>query len=192
MRKVLYILGQLSDDDVEWLIDAGQRKRVPGGTTLIREGEPTDAMYVVLDGLLAVSIRAAASRSLPAGIPEREIAQLGAGEIVGEMSFVDARPPSASVRALRDSLVLSIPRAQLALKLDQDLGFAARFNRALATFLSDRLRSTMGLLGYGANQALDDDVEYEGELDPNVLDNVHLAGARFQRILQRLAGHSPA
>ncbi len=179
MRKVLYILGQLSDEDIEWLVANGRREAVSPGATLIQEGTPVAAVYIILDGLLAV---------LAGGAAETEVARLGAGEIVGEMSFVDARPPSASVRALRDSLVLAVPRSRLAARLDQDVGFAARFYRAVAIFLSDRLRNTMGRLGYRAGRPLADDVIYDDELDDNVLDNVHLAGARFQIILQRLSG----
>ena len=189
MRKVLYILGQLSDDDVEWLIAHGDRMPVPAETTIIREGKPIDAVYIVLDGLLRVSSVAMGLSPAAANLQEKELAQLGAGEIVGEMSFVDARPPSASVRALRDSVVLAIPRARLLTKLDEDMGFAARFYRAVATFLSDRLRSTVSRMGYGENQHLQDDVEYADELDDNVLDTVHLAGARFQHILERLSGN---
>lgn len=176
MRKVLYIMGQLSDEDIEWLVANGRREAVSPGTTLIHEGRPVGAVYIVLNGLLSVFTARAGMQ---------ELARLGAGEIVGEMSFVDARPPSASVGALGDALVLSIPRSRLAAKLEQDVGFAARFYRAVAIFLSDRLRTTTSRLGYGTAQAPLDEAADDDQLDDNVLDNVHLAGARFQRILQR-------
>ena len=102
------------------------------------------------------------------------------------MSFVDGRPPSATVQALSDSLLFAIPRRALASKLEADQGFAARFYRALAVFLSQRLRDTVQHLGYGAGVALDEEVEYSDELNPAVLDTVPLAGARFDRMLKRL------
>jgi bacteriocin-type transport-associated protein len=179
MRKVLFILGQLSDLDIEWLITAGRKEQVSAGTTLIHEGKAIDALYIVLDGLLSVVM---------AALGGQEIARLGAGEMVGEMSFIDARPPSATVTAIQNSVVLAVPRGQLAAKLEQDAGFAARFYRALATFLSDRLRGTVSRLGYSEGQSLQEDVEYSDELDDNVLDTVHLAGARFEWILKRLSG----
>ena len=111
------------------------------------------------------------------------MAQLGAGEIIGEMSFVDASPPSATVVAARPSLVLCVPRDVLAERLGQQTDFAARFYRAIATLLSGRLRGLYSRLGFaGAGPA------GEPEIDAAVLDNVHLAGARFDLILQRLAG----
>ena len=116
----------------------------------------------------------------------REVARLRPGEIVGEMSFVDSRPPSATVQAVEPSSVLAIPRLGLAARLIQDAPFAARFYRAIAVFLSDRLRSTVGLLGYGSGQTLEDQASYADEIDTAVLDNVSLAGARFDILQRRL------
>ena len=174
MRKVLYMLGQLNDDDIEWMLGVGARRRLPAHATLIREGQPIDALYIVLDGILSIQV---------AALGNQEINRLGAGEIIGEMSFVDARPPSATVTALSDSLVFELGRAQLNARLESDAPFAARFYRALAVFLADRLRNTVGRLGYGTTAEDDRD-----ELDDSVLDTVHLAGARFERILKRLMG----
>ena len=42
-----------------------------------------------------------------------------AGDIVGEISFVHSKPPLASVIAARDSLILSIERDALRLKIDR-------------------------------------------------------------------------
>lgn len=179
MRKVLYILGQLSDDDLEWMLTAGARERVVAGAGLIREGQAVDALYIVLEGELAVTTRASQGR---------EVARLGAGEVIGEISFVDSRPPSATVTAVREGLVYRLDRARLSARLAEDAAFAGRFYRALAVFLANRLRRTTGLLGYSGGQPLDEDTEAEAELDLTVLDNVHLAGARFDRLLKRLAG----
>ncbi len=175
MRKALFFLGILSDSDIDWLITAGRRQPIPAGEVLIKEGSPVDAIYILLDGVLAVSAAA------PGQV---EIARLHAGEVVGEMSFVDSRPPSATVTAVEESMVLSIPRAQLTAKL-QDAGFAARFYRALAVFLADRLRTTVGSLGY-ARRELHVQPDEEEELDSDVLDGVAMAGARFDWLLQRL------
>lgn len=178
MRKVLFILGQLSDGDVEWLAKTGKRERIAAGTPLIEEGRPIDHMYILLDGKMSVSIKGIGT-----------VATLSSGEIMGEMSLIDARPPSASVSAETACVVMAISRQTLNDKLAQDVAFAARFYKAIATFLSDRLRGTVQRLGYGDQGAsLDEDLELEGELDLNVLDNVHLAGARFERMLKTLMG----
>ena len=176
MAHALFILGELSDQDVDWLTDTGRREQVPAGTVLIQEGRPVTTLYVLLDGALEVAVSAA---------KDQQVARLARGEIVGEMSFVDARPPSATVSALEDSVVLSIPRPVLIEKLEREAGFAARFYRAIAMSLSHRLREMDAAVAegeFGIN------VPDPDELDPNVLDTVYLAGQRFERVLKRLAG----
>jgi len=175
MRKVLFLLGQLSDEDVEWLMSVGTRQAIPPGGVLIQQGHPIDAVYNVLDGTFAVTVGG------------RAVNRLGCGEVIGEMSFVDARPPSATVTAEEHATVFAVPRTDLAARLEQNAVFAARFYRALTLFLSDRLRSTVGLLGYGDERDLAGAGMEEEELNPDVLDNVHLAGSRFSTMLQRLA-----
>jgi CRP-like cAMP-binding protein len=179
MRKVLYIFGQMSDDDIEWMIDNGTPRQLAPGDVVVREGQPIEALYIVLEGALIVS---AASSG------KAEIARLGAGEIIGEISFVDSRPPVATVTATMPSTVFALDRTQLYGKLERDPWFAARFYRAVSVFLADRLRNTVVQLGYGAAPQRSSEMEYQGELEGGVLDNVHLAGARFDRMLKRFVG----
>jgi len=176
VRKVLFILSELSDADLDWLIQNGQRRVLPAGTVLIEEGRPIDVLYVLLDGELSVTLGA---------LQGREIARLRAGEILGELSFLDSRPPSASVSAPVDVSVLAVSRERLTRKIEADRDFAARFYRALGIFLASRLRRSQQRLGYEGRNVLDDEM-HEDELDPRVLEQVALAGARFEWMLRRL------
>lgn len=175
MRKVLYIFGQLTDGDVRWLAQAGRRATFARGDVLLERGVENEKLLFVLEGELAV-----AAGDMP-------VARLGVGEVVGEMSFVDAAPPSATVSALSDGSVLEIPKATLERKTIDSPAFGMRFYKAISIFLADRLRDTTQRLGYGvagagyAATAL-------GELDETVLDGVSLAGARFERILREMRG----
>ncbi len=177
MRKALLFLGILNDDDVDWMISAGSKQMVPSGTVLIREGSRIESVFIVVDGAFEVTAAALQGRTL---------AKLRSGEILGEMSFVDSRPPSASVTAVENSCVLNISRKRLTEKIGQDVYFASRLYRSIAVFLSDRLRSTVGLLGYSQNQRLSEEQLYSDEIDPDVLENMELAGARFDWIQKRL------
>lgn len=173
MRKVLYLMGILKDEDLDWMGKNGIVKFMPSGTTLIHEGMPIENIFVVLDGKLSVLVKA---------MGDREIAALLAGEIVGEMSFVDSRPPSASVVATRDSHLLVLSRAVLNNKLNADDAFAGRFYKAVATLLADRLRKTTSHLGYGkSTEELDPD-----ELQESMMDSASLGATRFDRLLKRL------
>lgn len=179
MRKVLFLFGQLSDDDLEWMLKAGRKQSMREGEVLIRQGVPVEDVYILLEGRLAVWLKLRRGE-------EREIARLQAGEIVGEMSFVDARPPSATVKALEGSTVFGISKAVLSAKLAADQGFAARFYRALAIYLSTTVRERHRALGYGSEEDLEGMEDDADELDGNVLDGVYLAGERFDRMVKRV------
>ena len=71
--------------------------------TLFLPGDPSDGCYRVDEGLLKVSVIAAAGG-------ERILAILGPGAIVGELSMLDGTPRSASVSALRESKLCFISR----------------------------------------------------------------------------------
>jgi CRP-like cAMP-binding protein len=173
MRKVLFIFGELTDGDVEWLANAGERVHLEGGTLLIPLGSRVDHLYILLDGQLVVKSATGAT-----------LARLESGEIVGEMSLVDPAPTTVSVEVASAATLFRIPDQKLRDKLSTDFAFAARFYRAICVFLADRMRAATRRLGYGEGQPTDT----IGELNESVLDSVHLAGARFDRMLKKLAG----
>ena len=176
MRKVLYIMGILSDTDLEWLAARGKSKSFPAGSMLIQEGVPIDSIYIVLDGRLSVMTATGG-----------ETASLGSGEMLGEMSFVDSRPPSASVVAMEPSQVLEIPRDILRERLEQDANFAARFYHSVASLLADRLRTTVGYLGYESKrEAVHEPVREAEPFDDTWMENISFAASRFDQLLRRL------
>src|SRR4051794_5099895 len=172
MAGAARILGELAEDDIDWLLLAGDARAMPAGAVLIEEGAPVGALFIVLDGLLSVAGAAANGRRAE---------QRGSGDILGEMSFVDGRPPSATVTALEDSTVFAVPAHSLRTKLQLDAGFSARFHRAVAVFLADRLRGTSGAPGAPARLAAASALG----------GNVHLAQGRFDRLVSRLSGDRP-
>ncbi|MFZ4534805.1 cyclic nucleotide-binding domain-containing protein [Propionivibrio sp.] len=176
MRKVLYILGQLTDQDTDWLATVGKRLQVKSGEMLVQQGVRLEQLFIVLDGELKVL-----------AAHGQEIAKVGVGDILGEMSFVDDSPTSASVQAVSDVLVLAVEHRLISQKMASDAAFAARFYKSIAIFLADRMRNVLSRFGYGESP---DDVDEMrlGELDGHVLDTLHLAGSRFDRILKKLIG----
>ena len=154
------------------MADVGARLRLPPGSVLIHEGQPIDTLTFVLDGEVIVSVEGVGN-----------VAKLGSGEILGEMSLVDESLPSATVTVSETAEVLAISRDALAARLDADSAFAGRFYRAIAMYLSIRMRATVKRLGYGNAPPTS-----EEELDIALLDAVHIAGARFDRMIKRLLG----
>lgn len=174
MERILFILGILEDEDVDWLVSAGNRQELTTDEVLIQEGEAISAIYLILSGHFAVSIE----RSQNA-----EIARLTSGEVVGEMSFIDHLPPSATVTALESSVVLAIQRDILTQKLSQDVGFAQRWYQALATLLSIRLR---GIVQHLESEYWEPTKINRESFSPDMADNMKLGGIRFDWLMRRL------
>jgi predicted acylesterase/phospholipase RssA len=85
------------ESDLEWVV-------LPGGETLFSQGDPGDALFVLIRGRLRVTAR----RSDGA---EHVVAEVGPGEAVGEMAVLTGEPRSASVHGIRDSELVRLSRA---------------------------------------------------------------------------------
>lgn len=72
------------------------------GELLVKEGDPSDAAYVVVSGRLQAMIER------PEAEP-RLLYQLGRGELVGELGAITGEPRPATLRAARDSDLLRLP-----------------------------------------------------------------------------------
>lgn len=72
-------------DDVAALVDAGGRFTLPAGWPLVQEGIPADACYVLTEGEARVFHQ------------REQIAELGAGDLVGEMAFLGGGQRRATV-----------------------------------------------------------------------------------------------
>src|SRR3954464_5192054 len=82
-------------------IGAMVRQDLVRGEMLVARGEASDSLFMVLHGALAVR---------RAGEPD-PIAELRAGELVGEIGFFANVPRTANVIAIRDTSVLALTRA---------------------------------------------------------------------------------
>jgi CRP/FNR family transcriptional regulator, cyclic AMP receptor protein len=175
MRKILYLLAVLNDSDVDWLMSNGKRRDFEEGSVVINAGAPVSDIFIVLDGELSVR---------PIDMSDQEIARLYPGEVIGELSFLDSRPPNANVVAVTHSGLIAVSRSALEAKLQRDTGFASRLYRALGIFLATRLRQTMSRLGFGSPEeaSLNEHEDAEDELDPELLDRIAIAGQYFDML----------
>ncbi len=98
---------------------------------LIQEGERSTAMYLLQSGQLVVTKKKQGSEDIQLGF-------IYSGELVGEMSFLDNEPRSATVRAVSDCEVIEIPNALMEKVIDNQ---PAWFRTLLRT-LTERLRKT--------------------------------------------------
>ena len=136
MLEANIFLGVLEESDVEWLVAHSEEHDVPPGTVLIRRSEPVQYLYLIVNGAFDVTVSSPESVS---------IATLYAGELAGEMSFVDMHPPSATVTAKIRSRVLAILKSSLLEKVRIDPGFGARFYKGVSALLAGRLRAAYSI-----------------------------------------------
>jgi CRP/FNR family transcriptional regulator, cyclic AMP receptor protein len=76
-------------------------KNLKKGDVLFREGDPSEAMYVIKSGKIAIT--------KAKGSSDIQLAELGPGDMLGEMAFFDNKPRSAGAKAIADTVVIELP-----------------------------------------------------------------------------------
>src|ERR1700704_6138952 len=102
----VFAWGSLSEDLALFkALDPEQRFKIFSaivrGEVLVAQGDPSDSLYIVLHGALAVRRTG----------DTLAIAELRAGELVGEIGFFANLTRTANVIAIRDTSVLVLTRA---------------------------------------------------------------------------------
>lgn len=97
------LFGPLHDDVLRHLEAELENVMLAGGEILFRQGDVGDALYVVVSGRLNVAVERE--------IGEFVVAELGQGEIVGEMALLGGDARSATVYAIRDTHLARLSRS---------------------------------------------------------------------------------
>jgi SulP family sulfate permease len=105
----LRVVGALSHSASQVILETAEQRRLEAGDMLVRQGEPSDAMYLVESGRVHVLLRSA----LAQGGDSIRLRTYGPGTIVGEMGFFTGEARSADIMAGEESRVLGISRACL-------------------------------------------------------------------------------
>jgi predicted acylesterase/phospholipase RssA/CRP-like cAMP-binding protein len=100
------LFGALDADAITDLVRGAEWIDLKRGDTLIRQGETGDRTFVLLAGRLQAVREGSAGAAVVVG-------DIAVGETVGEMSLFTGGARSATVRAVRDSLVIGLPRAMV-------------------------------------------------------------------------------
>jgi NTE family protein len=131
-----------------------------GGKTIVQQGDPSDALYIVVSGALGVYSRDSDGQ-------ERFFGRIGPGETVGEMGLISGEPRSATVRCLRDAELLAIAKNEWDAFTEKHPGAF----RAITQTLISRLRTarsetrppdrSLAIIPHGADV---DGVDFAGRL----------------------------
>lgn len=132
-RIIRSVLGRgLTVDQAEQLAHATVRATAPAGTTVLREGEQGDGLYMLTGGTVDIV------KTAPGG-GAQVIATLDAPTLLGEMSLLTDRPHSASVRAATDCEFWVLTRPQFLRLLESESLAAYKVVLTIAEVLARRL-----------------------------------------------------
>lgn len=132
MRTINGLKDGLREEDLAWLLETGVTRIVRPGTAIVHEGVRPNAIFVVIDGRFSVRVKNVAGEPLAA---------LRAGELIGEISFLEGSPASATIVSEEASAVLEIDDQLLNERIGEDAAFAARIYRLFALTAERRLRN---------------------------------------------------
>jgi CRP-like cAMP-binding protein len=127
------ILAALGDPQLERLVQFMELQPVPQWSVVVKQGEPGDAMYLILDGEMR-------ARTM-SGDRETILATFGPGDFFGEMSLFDHGPRSADVVANAGSTVLKFSTAAFNRLMLEAPELAAPFLQATARTMAARIRA---------------------------------------------------
>jgi CRP-like cAMP-binding protein len=140
------IFSELEADDLLDLAELGREEEVPPGQALCEQDRPDSGdLFVILAGRAVVRVRGGA----PGQERESRVAELGPGEVVGELSLLDGSPRSATVVPEGGPLrVLRVP----AQAFRERLLPRGRVSRSLLLTLTQRLRGLSARLSESERQ----------------------------------------
>jgi len=132
--KKVPLFANLTEHDLERLCEIVTEVHLDAGDQLFAEGSPGDKAYIIEKGEIEI-LKASGGRSVLLAVRK-------SGEVIGEMSLLEAAPRFASGRARTDSSLLAIGHEQL----DNLLNTSPSAARSLLFTITSRLRSTEMML----------------------------------------------
>ena len=160
--KAVPLFSSMNEEQLNLLQPCLQQRSYPRGSFILREGEQTDALYLIVSGRVKVLIPDEQGR-------EVILAVLGVNEFFGEMGLLDGQPSSASVETLEACRMLRLSKAGFTAALQQNFELAMVIIGNLVRRLreADRKIESLALVDvYGrvARLLLDHAEEVDGSL----------------------------
>ncbi len=146
---------QMSSDDLDAISDEIRTTRFAAGEQILKENGTGSSLFIIFDGNATVSKIA----DLSQGIKSGNLAMLGPGDVIGEVSLIDDLPCSASVEAAGPLVVgiLSRDSYQKLESMNPELGI--KMLKMITVELVHRLRSlnehVINQLGWGIDDKPD-------------------------------------
>jgi hypothetical protein len=127
------ILGSMTDGQLEHFAQFVEVEKVPQWSVVVKQGDPGDSMYFILEGELRARIHVMGQETI--------LATLSAGDFFGDISLFDHGPRSADVVANSDCLVVKLSAGGFDKLAREAPEIATPFLRAVGRTLSARIRT---------------------------------------------------
>src|SRR5687767_7355003 len=127
------IFASMDDAQLERFLSYMQVANARQFAEIVTQGEPGDAMYLVLDGEVRVRLIISGKETI--------LAALGPGEFFGEIALFDHGPRSADVVANQDSTLLKISAGDFQRLAKEAPDLATPFLLAMGKTLTQRIRA---------------------------------------------------
>ncbi|MFT7647881.1 MAG: CRP-like cAMP-binding protein [Candidatus Poriferisodalaceae bacterium] len=128
--KATTIFSSCTKDQLELIGRVTEQAQLSAGTTIVKEDSLPHQMVILISGKAVVTTG------------DTQLAELGAGDVIGELAMVDDARASATVTLTEDSEVWLIARAGFKPVWEEN----PEISKALLTAVVGRLRSTNALL----------------------------------------------
>ena len=125
----------LDHKDADLIVNACTEEKLASGETVFPEGEEGDSIWIVKSG-------AVEAYKVITGEVDRTVGTFRAGDIFGEISFLDGSARSAGARAIEKSVLLNITRVRFDELARENTAVAKDFFERLSMILAERLRVT--------------------------------------------------
>jgi CRP-like cAMP-binding protein len=136
--KTVPFFDRLSNRQLNTVSDIMFERGYDSDESIFEEGQPGAALFLILDGKIAIEICRETSTT--------RLAVLESGAFFGEMALLDDTPRSANARALEPTRTLALYRNDLNDLVHRDAKAACQIYRSLAGTIGDRLRLTNELV----------------------------------------------
>jgi CRP/FNR family cyclic AMP-dependent transcriptional regulator len=136
--KTVPFFDRLSNRQLKSVSDIMFERTYEIDETIFEEDQPGAALFLILDGKVAIEICREAGTT--------RLAVLENGAFFGEMALLDETPRSANARALERTQTLALYRNDLNDLVGRDAKTACQIYRSLAGMIGDRLRLTNELV----------------------------------------------
>jgi CRP/FNR family cyclic AMP-dependent transcriptional regulator len=130
-----------SADQLRALVAMTVRRSAARGSSIMREGDPVDCLYIVISGRLKVMMGEADGK-------ETILSIIGPGDFFGEMGLIDDNPRSASVVAIEPCELLAVGKRAFRKCLVENADLAMAVMRVLVRRLreADRKIGSLAML----------------------------------------------